>query len=264
MFVSPLVGTDNSQADTSLNQAGLWALGARNTVIGNRFANSFNGMFYEGVDFRFGVEYALGLVDDYFGTFGVLEGNTFHHHGRFGTYILGIWPKVNCTGTLASEGYQLPAPNCKGFTPSGDDNGLPAVVVNNVDYGNAFVGGYSVGDLQYGGHTSVGNLNNLYWKTTKNFADGCSAHVSNGTFIDGNIALPDMAAFIIENSLFSRDTQLETNHHCNAGITGYLCMPTYVLHNVQWRSTSKSWVEWSPIANNNGTSLHVGHTIHLA
>ena len=36
-------GTDNSQADTNANQAGLWALSAINHIIGNRFANSFNG-----------------------------------------------------------------------------------------------------------------------------------------------------------------------------------------------------------------------------
>ena len=36
-------GTDNGEADTTLNQAGLWALPSRNHILGNRFANSFNG-----------------------------------------------------------------------------------------------------------------------------------------------------------------------------------------------------------------------------
>ena len=36
-------GTDNVEADTSLNQAGLWALSITNHLIGNRFSNSFNG-----------------------------------------------------------------------------------------------------------------------------------------------------------------------------------------------------------------------------
>ena len=40
-------GTDNSEADSSNNQAGMWALPTRNHAVGNRFANSFNGMFYQ-------------------------------------------------------------------------------------------------------------------------------------------------------------------------------------------------------------------------
>lgn len=40
-------GTDNEQADTTLNQSGLWGLSFTNYVIGNRFANNFNGMLYQ-------------------------------------------------------------------------------------------------------------------------------------------------------------------------------------------------------------------------
>ena len=40
-------GTDNAEADTVLNQAGLWALPTNNHIIGNRFANSFNGLFIQ-------------------------------------------------------------------------------------------------------------------------------------------------------------------------------------------------------------------------
>jgi len=42
-----LKGTDNDQADTTLNQSGLWGLSFTNYVIGNRFANNFNGMLYQ-------------------------------------------------------------------------------------------------------------------------------------------------------------------------------------------------------------------------
>lgn len=40
-------GTDNGQADTTLNQAGLWGLSFTNYAIGNRFANNYNGMLYQ-------------------------------------------------------------------------------------------------------------------------------------------------------------------------------------------------------------------------
>ena len=126
---------------------------------------------------------------------------------------------------------------------------MSVVVLNSVDYGNAFVGGYNKGDLQYAGHWSSGNLNNIYWKETKNFADGCSAHISDSHYANGALALPDNAAFIIENTLFTGDSQLETNHHCNVGISGVLCQPTYMLSNVTWQSTSIVWVVWHSNAN---------------
>ena len=34
------------------------------------------------------------------------------------------------------------------------------------------------------------------------------------------------------------DTTLESNHHCNVGVTGMLCQPTYVLDRVRWASTA--------------------------
>lgn len=40
-------GTDNSQADTSANQAAIWALSFTNHLLGNRAANSFNGMLFQ-------------------------------------------------------------------------------------------------------------------------------------------------------------------------------------------------------------------------
>lgn len=40
-------GTNNAEADTALNGAGLWALSAANHFVGNRFANHFNGLFIQ-------------------------------------------------------------------------------------------------------------------------------------------------------------------------------------------------------------------------
>ena len=49
----------------------------------------------------------------------------------------------------------------------------------------------------------------MYWKTTKNAADGCSAHIFGGLFAGGNVGLPDQAAFLIEATRFEGDTALE-------------------------------------------------------
>ena len=39
-------GTDNHEADTAVNQAGIWAMSAHNDYVGNRVVNSFNGLLF--------------------------------------------------------------------------------------------------------------------------------------------------------------------------------------------------------------------------
>lgn len=62
-------------------------------------------------------------------------------------------------------------------------------MVNNVDYGNSFVGHYNAGEIQHHGHHSYSNLNLIYWKETKNFGNGCSSHLVGGSYASGNMAL---------------------------------------------------------------------------
>lgn len=83
-------------------------------------------------------------------------------------------------------------------------------------------------------------------------ADGCSAHLLGGVYRGGNVALPDMAAFVIERVSFEGDVSLEATHHCNVGVTGVLCSPTYVFDRVTWRATSARWMYFSAVANNRG------------
>ena len=133
---------------------------------------------------------------------------------------------------------------CSGFKDDGFERGISAGIIDNFDYDNTFVGHYEAGDLQYNGHHSFGNNELIYWKETKNFANGCSAHISGGTYSDGNMALPDQATFIIENTSIGDGVSLEANHHCNVGVTGVLCSPQYILHNTEWTNSDKSrkWV----------------------
>lgn len=261
-FGCTIPGTDDSQADTSDNQAGIWSLTPRNDMIGNRMSNSFNGMFYDCGSMPQGTGSARGHVNTFYTPMGRLDGNTFHGHGRFGTYILNYMPK-HCYPNISSNGWITDSSGCRPFTANGGDNGVGVMVSHSVDYQNAFVGQYNAGDLQYYKHMSLSNNNNIYWKETKNFADGCSAHISNGYYADGNMALPDVAAFIIEDTTFTGASQLEANHHCNIGVTGFLCMPTYVLRNVSWVGiTSTQWVTFHQIANNYG-KLYLSHFFYF-
>ena len=151
-----------------MNQAGIWGLSFTNYVIGNRFANNYNGMLYQeqgfgGVGGGRGHVNGLECVD--YQALGRLEGNTFHGCGRFGTYVLAaVFPK-NTDRSVARNG--LPTLNtCQVWTSAGEDNGLSSSFWHNIDYGNVFVGQYGAGDLQYRYHSSLDNNNLIYWKVS--------------------------------------------------------------------------------------------------
>ncbi|CAF4949646.1 unnamed protein product, partial [Rotaria sp. Silwood1] len=251
-------GTDNDQADTTLNQAGLWGLSFTNYAIGNRFANNYNGMLYQEQGFGDGRGHVSGLECLSFQQIGRLEGNTFHGCGRFGTYVLAsVFPK---TTDRSIDKNGLPTlSTCQEWTTSGEDNGLPATFMHNIDYDNVFVGQYNAGDLQYRFHTSINNNNLIYWKETKNFQDGCSSHIADSFYDSGNLALPGgHGTFILENMIFNNQVHFESSHHCNIGVTGVLCMPTYVFVNMKWTgviSDQSSLLQWGP---NNGAMFTLG------
>ena len=94
------------------------------------------------------------------------------------------------------------------------------MIVDNVDYHNAFVGQYEAGDIQYSGHHSYASIELMYWKVTKGFDNGCSAHITGSSYESGNLALPDQSTFIIERSTFGNGVSFEANHHCDVGTTG--------------------------------------------
>jgi len=238
-------GTSNSVADTSDNQSGLFSRAATNDFTGNRVANCFNGMFLLAGSIGRGESYNRVCEQDV--KIGRVEGNTFHGNGRFGTYTLGgNYPKVTVDQSIATNGWNVDKEGCQGFDSSGQTRGLPSAFKDNMDYHNAFVGHYEAGDIQYNGHLSFDSNNLLYWKETKKFENGCSAHVTKSHFANGNMALPDQGTFIIEDTTFGDNVSLEPNHHCNVGRTGLLCMPQYVLHRVNWKNKNRSrkWVEF--------------------
>lgn len=248
-YACSVPGTDNGQADTSLNQAAIWGLSFSNYVIGNRGANSFNGMLYQGQGFENGRQTSQDNFCANTQMIGRLEGNTFHGHGRFGTYLLvSVFPK-NSDRTLDTNGLIVNKNTCAAFDEKGDDRGLPQVVSYNVDYSNVFVGQYSLGDIQYRHHTSIFNNNLIYWKETKNFANGCSSHVKDSWWQGRNgngVALPGgHGTVIFENVVFTGHINFESSHHCNIGTTGVLCMPTYLFVKPTWKDvTSDSYLRW--------------------
>ena len=74
-------------------------------------------------------------------------------------------------------------------------------LAENLDYGVVFVGGYDAGDVQYLRHVALDSHNLLYWKTSKDFADGCSSHLLGGRYSNGHVAFADQGAFRMERAL---------------------------------------------------------------
>ena len=158
-------GTSNRIADTSDNQAGIFSRAATNNLVGNRSANSFNGMLLSAGGRGRGASYDKVCEPD--ASIGRIEGNTFHGNGRFGTYTLGSnYPKLT-DQSIATDGHNIDQSLCEGFDDEGNTRGVSAAFQNNFDYHNAFVGHYMAGDIQYNGHQSHDNNNLIYWKETK-------------------------------------------------------------------------------------------------
>ena len=236
-------GTSNSQADTANNQSGIYTETAANDLIGNRVANAFNGMFLQANGQGRGAVY--GKVCTNHLEYGRWEGNTFHGHLRFGTYTLGGSEPRQTDQSVSNNGYNSDREvSCAAIDSSGRDRGAPVSILNNVDYGNVFVGHYTAGDIQHRGHKSISNNNLMYWKETKNFADGCASHITDAYYERGTMALPDQSTFIIQDTTFGEGTILEANHHCNVGTTGFLCMPQYIFDNVRWTNTGNGMWTW--------------------
>eukprot|EP01051_Picozoa_sp_SAG22_P006118 SAG22_NODE_389_length_11276_cov_12.397244_6_plen_1512_part_00 len=245
-------GTDNGEADTCLNQAGIWSLAHQNNFIGNRNANSFNGLLFHS-QFAGGGRGAVGgKVCTAHVPFGRVIGNTNHGHGRFGQYFLvSVFPR-RVNQVLALNGITS-SESCKGHDSSGNDRGRSVPLVDATDYDNTWMGSYSLGDLQYQGHNQPQSANTMYWKETKNMADRCSAHILDSTFGHGFLSLPDArGTVLIENSTFRGQSSFGANHHCGVGVTGMLCNPQYIFHNVDWHVTSRRTFVFEPWFVNDG------------
>ena len=50
--------------------------------------------------------------------------------------------------SILTDGHNIDKSLCSGFDGQGYERGLSASIVDNIDYGNAFVGHYEAGDIQ--------------------------------------------------------------------------------------------------------------------
>jgi hypothetical protein len=125
-------GTDNGEADTCLNQAGIWSLAHANHFVGNRMANSFNGLLFHSQFAGNGRGGVHGKVCTQHVPFGRVVGNTNHGHGRFGHYFLvSVYPR-KVSQSLALNGITA-SDSCKALDAEGLDRGAPVPLLDATD-----------------------------------------------------------------------------------------------------------------------------------
>lgn len=143
-------GTSSPGADAP--NAAFYSRAATNDWIGNRAANTYNGMLLDA-----GTRgAAIGKVCYSDAALGRWVGNVMHGCSRFGLYTLGHggnFPKLT-DQSIATNGFNQNFALCEGFdlsesiNPGTTDRGYPGAFYQNVDYQNVFVGHYMAGDLQ--------------------------------------------------------------------------------------------------------------------
>jgi len=230
------------------NAAGIYMIGMTNNVIENRVAGFENCIWTHGSIALQGQGRALGRVCPQHTPFGTFRGNVCHDNNRFGIYLDNQRPRNLERDT---NGFVIDMGSCSEFTEDGRDNGLvPAnVIEDQFDWHNDFVGQYSMGDIAFRRFISVNNAHDLYWKESKNFADGVSHHVRDSLFLsdpndDTIIKIALIAGpsgpftFRITNTSLAGGSlgcgAICAGQHCGLGGAGGPCNVQYLLKDVDF------------------------------
>merc|ERR1740139_1477592 len=231
----------------SQNAGVLW-FGMKNNLIANRVVGYENAWWTPGAMRPFGVGKARGKVCTEHTPFGEIRDNVFHDNARFGMYLDNQFPrKLN----LDDDGFLADKRSCDPFTADGKDNGVVSEIHNQFDWHNTFVGMYAAGDLQFVNYTSVNNGHTMYWKASKNFADGRLWHMKDCTFAHdrwdfGSLKLLGPAGpftFGLYNSAFFGTVDrhggaIQSGQHCGHAGAGGPCTVHYLLEKVDFSGLS--------------------------
>jgi len=173
-----------------MKKTGLYMLGMTNHILYNRISSYENTVFTQGGGKGEGL--ASWRVCTQNTPFGRWKGNVGHAGSRFGLYLNNQFSR---NVTRDADGYITDWNSCNAHTADGRDNGLLSVIEDQFEWHQLFVGQYSLGDIQYLRYTGINNGHSMYWKASKNFADGFSAHIKDSIFAgsDGGNAVPEAA-----------------------------------------------------------------------
>jgi len=246
VLVCPVPSCSVSWLGKAASQAGIYLIGMTNNLIENRIAGYENGIWTAGSHLPRGQGHADSKVCPQFTPFGTIRGNVCHDNQRFGLYLDNQYPR---NLVRDSDGFVTDPGSCAEFTEDGRDNGLaPAnVIEDEFDYHNMFIGAYAMGDVSYVRYKSLNNDHAVYWKDSKNFADGVSHHMIDCVFANdatdpvGTLQVFGPSGpftFLFTNNTFigSRvgSAALNAGQHCGLVGAGGPCNVQYLLRGVDW------------------------------
>lgn len=239
--------------------AGVYVVGMTNNFLRNRVVNMENCFWFKGVADPVGRGHAAGKVCPVHLPFGQIKGNVCHDNRRFGIYLDFQRPRMlprDENGFVAD--IENPTSNCfNEVDADGKDTGLvPAnVVEDELDWHNEFVGQYTLTDVRYSRYVGINNQHCMYWKSSKNFADGSLYHITDSICINAPIVgdLFSIPAgqffgpaggftFGLKNVTFvgspGGGAALAAGQHCMDGGAGGPCNVQYLLENVDFSGVS--------------------------
>jgi hypothetical protein len=262
-------GTDNPQSDL-LQQSGFWSMSNTNDFIGNRMINHWNGFSTQTSAFPTGRGPSTGRLCPMHAPYGKIEGNVCHSNENFGLNLDRNYPRkidrsIESNGRLSEKDFSAfvdgnlnTESSCDEFTASGEDNGVPATVVDQLEFGNQFSGSQALGDVQFDGFHAINNFNGLVWTETKNMqVPTRGPHIRNSVFewIDsdddseirsilgsseaGRVAIAGpggLGSFGIDSVAFIGPVgdAIAANNDCGNAGAGALCTPEYQLHDLDF------------------------------
>ncbi|CAE8721235.1 unnamed protein product, partial [Polarella glacialis] len=214
--------------------AGIFLIGMTNKVLENRIIGYENGIWTPGSFRGNGRGAAERQVCPQHYPFWEWRGNTCHDCHRFGLYLDNQFPR----NVEVDEA----------FTVDGRDNGVVREIRDEFNWHNMFVGQYAIGDLQFVNYTSVNNGHAMYWKQSKNFADGRLWHMRDSTFAHdpndkyGQLKVLGPAGpftFGMKDSVFlggarGGTTAVAAGQNCALGGGGGPCTVQYLFENVDF------------------------------
>ena len=231
-------------------ESGIYIIGMWNDFIENRVANYPINVFTPGGHRANGHGAASGKVCPENVPLRTYRGNTVHHGYKWGLYLNNQYSR---NVQLDSDGYLKDNKrwSCQAYLPDGSDNGYLTVIDDDTEWSNNGVGHYSLGDFMYRNYVAIRNSASIYWKVSKNFADGKSAHIRNAVFVDTGFMGPSGPfTFLLENVTLYGQTTFAAGQHCglayqNHHRIGSTCTVQYLLAGIDWtKHTSKKRIQF--------------------
>ena len=241
--------SDHLISPSDLHQnTGIYILSLTNHFLYNHISQYYLTLFTPSSGTGQGA--AWGRVCSAHARLSTFRGNVDYAGPRFGLYFDNNTPRKLQRNP---DGYLERQSSCDATNARGQDNGAACVVEDHVSWDNLFVGSYFLGDIQYKNLLSMDNNNGLYWKGSKNFADGDMPHVLDSTFLvtgtgGGNAALGPSGTFtfVAENvRMLGGQSGFHSGQHCglashNGGRHGALCAAQYVYKNVSFAGVTNA------------------------